>query len=357
MNFHLVSLAHSQTTGAWTFCGFTSYVRTMSRMLSELGHKIYIYGSEECDVPCTELVTCITKAEQFAVAGIHGHEWRGQPDCNPSGPLYSLFNSGAVDGIRNRIGPNDIVLISQGLAHQPVLDAFPKHTRCEYAIGYGGLTQTGAHRAFLSSAWMHFCYAKSYGEWSPMGRFLDRVIPVAFDPAEFPMGQRKTPPYLAFLGRWNVDKGCEIACDVAKVLGLPLVVGGSGDFRWPSWVEVRGRLMPDERARLMGEASAVLVPSLYMEPFGSIAVEAQLCGTPSVTTDWGGYTETVPDLWRCHSFDEFCAATTRALELTDVDRLGIRDAALARFSMAAIGPRYVRYFEELLQSHGSRRYG
>ena len=40
---------------------------------------------------------------------------------------------------------------------------------------------------------------------------------------------------------------------------------------------------PLERAELLRNAKAVLMPTYYLEPFGGVNVEAQLCGTPVIT--------------------------------------------------------------------------
>jgi glycosyltransferase involved in cell wall biosynthesis len=90
------------------------------------------------------------------------------------------------------------------------------------------------------------------------------------------------------------------------------------------------------------------VPTLYLEPFGGVAVEAMLCGTPVITTDWGAFTETVKHGvtgYRCHTLAEFCKAAE------DVDTLKphmIANHAISNYSMKAVAPKYTAYFEKLM---------
>ncbi len=45
----------------------------------------------------------------------------------------------------------------------------------------------------------------------------------------------------------------------------------------------------EERLALLGNAKSVLMPTYYLEPFGGVHVEAQLCDTPVITTDWSAF--------------------------------------------------------------------
>ncbi len=57
-------------------------------------------------------------------------------------------------------------------------------------------------------------------------------------------------------------------------------------------IEYIGCIGPKQRAKEMGQAKAVFVPTESAEPFGNVTVEAQFCGTPVITTDWGAFPET-----------------------------------------------------------------
>ena len=94
----------------------------------------------------------------------------------------------------------------------------------------------------------------------------------------------------------------------------------------------------------MGGAHAVLVPTLYVEPFGAVAVEAQLAGTPAIATDWGAFTETVADEFRFRTMQEAVDAVKRA---GDADPEKLQASALERFSLDAVAPRYEKWFRQL----------
>jgi glycosyltransferase involved in cell wall biosynthesis len=60
-----------------------------------------------------------------------------------------------------------------------------------------------------------------------------------------------------------------------------------------SSIEWLGRQAPTEVRELMGQARAVLVPSVWYEPFGLVAIEAFAKGTPVIATDRGALPEIV----------------------------------------------------------------
>jgi glycosyltransferase involved in cell wall biosynthesis len=109
-------------------------------------------------------------------------------------------------------------------------------------------------------------------------------------------------------------------------------------------VEYVGPVGVLERNELMGLAHALLAPTTYIEPFGAVAVEAQLCGTQAITTDWGAFTETVASPFRFTTLEEAVSAIRRAAEL---DPAATRAAALSRYSLEAIAPLYDDWLRRL----------
>jgi glycosyltransferase involved in cell wall biosynthesis len=337
MRFHLVSLPHTETIPGYEWCAFTNKVIKFADMMTGRGHEVFLYAGFRNSAKCTEHVNC----------AMHKPSTRmNVPEFDAASPLFATFNSRAITEIDKRIQPRDFVCLIGGRAQEPIAQAFPAHQVVEFGIGYAGVIP-GVHHVWESYAWMHTVYGAMAGSGERAdGLFYDEVIPGYFDPDEF---HTDTPDggYLLFVGRLIGRKGVQIALDTATACGMPLKVAGVGDFELPDWVDYRGLVEPGERATLMSGARAVLMPTTYIEPFGNVAIEAQMCGTPVITTDWGAFVETIEDGvtgFRCRTLREFVRAVNAAPSLNP-ER--IRQRAVEKYSTDAIGPRYERYFKRL----------
>lgn len=333
MRLHVVSLPHTQCTREYAWCAFTQKVRKFATMMTREGHDVLLYAGTENDAEC---------AEHIVVADPPVDDAQYTPEYSATNPIFQAMNERAAAAIRERARPHDLLCLIGGNAQKPIADNVGLMT-CEFGIGYEGVFAD--YRVFESYAWMHTIYGALYGAAAADGRFYDAVIPNYFERDEFPAGDG-SGDYLLYFGRLTSRKGLEIVTEVAKRTGIPLKVAGQGDpLDYGEYVGVVRSA--EQRAELMGGARAILVPTLYLEPFGAVVVEAQMCGTPAITTDWGAFTETVePGVtgYRCRTIAEFCDAAERAGEL---DRQAARERTIDRYSTETIGPLYTRYFERL----------
>lgn len=115
-------------------------------------------------------------------------------------------------------------------------------------------------------------------------------------------------PLLVFAGRLVHEKGLQELIKALPLLrdelpDLRLVVAGTGHqladqqdraarYGVGDLISWAGFLDATDTARLLAAADLVVVPSLY-EPFGLVALEAQLAGTPVAVSDTGGLAELV----------------------------------------------------------------
>ena len=338
-----MALPNAGLTKAYSLDGFSQATIRFAKILKSLGHHVIIYGPEpeENDAPCDELVTVIHKEERETLLGVNDTPYQ-YAFIESWSPIWQLANARMIKEIAKRKEPRDFILTIGGGSQKPVADAHPDLMCVEYSIGYQG--SFSPYRVFESHIWRHWTYAnQGIGD----GRFFDTVIPCFFDPVEFRWcGSKK--PYALYVGRLVHRKGIAIACRAAEAAGVPLKVIGHGD---PSLVtngaEYLGALSMEERNEWMSDAQCVLCPTQYIEPFCCVAVEAQMCGTPVVSTDFGGFVETVEHGrtgFRCNYLGEFADAIRACAML---DPLYIEARAVELYSMAAVAPQYQAYFERL----------
>lgn len=341
MRFHVASLPHTNTTLDYSACAYTEKVRKFCIMMkSLLGHEVYLYGGQENEAPCDKFFPCISEEERRAAVGA-GHYTHASFDA--SLPHWRTFNNNAIAAIGANAGPRDFLCLIAGISHQPIANALSHLMAVEFGIGYSGTF--AKYRVFESYAWMHAIYATQAGTaHDANGNWFDTVIPGYLERQRFPFEPHKGDYYL-FIGRLVERKGFHIAAEVCKTAGKRLLIAGQGTP--PDYGEYVGVVGPEERGRLMSKAAAVFVPTIYLEPFGNVAVEAMACGTPVITSDWGAFTETViqgETGYRCRMFQDFIDALDAVRQL---DPRAIRHHALTHYSLEAIAPKYDAYFRRL----------
>lgn len=311
-------------------------------MMTNLGHEVYLYAGDKNEAPVTEHISCIS--ESLRLNSLNGkHYTTGSFDIKL--PHWMVFNNNVIAQIAKRIQPTDFICLIGGNSHKPIADSFPNHISVEFGIGYGGTF--AKYRVFESYAWMHSIYTSYKDPNSVDGLFFDDVIPGYLETDMFPKGSG-SGDYYFFIGRLIERKGLRIAQETCEHLGKRLIIAGAGDERGTGYGEFIGTIGPEERAKLMGEAIALFAPTTYIEPFGNIVVEAQMCGTPTITTDWGAFTETNVNGvtgYRCRSLQDFIDA---AENVKTLDRSYIRQQAIAKYSLETIQQRYQKYFERLM---------
>jgi glycosyltransferase involved in cell wall biosynthesis len=177
------------------------------------------------------------------------------------------------------------------------------------------------------------------------------------DIAEFDLGAGRGG-YLLFFGRIHPDKGTAEAIDVAELTGLPLVIAGIIQDReyFEQLVEPRlegagvtyiGPVDREQRAAVLGGATALLHLIDFDEPFGFSVVEALACGTPVVTRRRGSMPEIInhgENGFLVDTMDETAAAVR---ESANLDRGAVRASVATRFDVRRMVDDYVALYRRL----------
>lgn len=348
LRFHLLGLANIETHIQNSTCPFIQKVVNLAKILKENGHTVYFYGVEGSDVLCDRFFQVSTKE---ILQKTYGDYDKATTFLNyiPNDYAHQQFNINAIQAILENKSERDILLCPMGICQKPIADAVGL-LAIEPGIGHSGMFSE--YRVFESYAWMHYVYGR---EGIEDGRWYDAVIPNYYDPNEFAFQQSKQD-YLLYFGRITSRKGVQVAADVAKATGNMLYVVGQGSLDNPTenlflgaeeHVIYHSAVGPEERAKLLGNAKAVLMPTYYIEPFGSVCIEAQLCGTPVITTDWGAFSETVyhgVTGYRCRTFEEFCWAVNT---IEQIKPEACREWAVKNYSIERVGKMYEEYFQRI----------
>jgi glycosyltransferase involved in cell wall biosynthesis len=172
--------------------------------------------------------------------------------------------------------------------------------------------------------------------------------------------REKPDDYLLFLGRFTEGKGVLQAIEIAKRVGMRLILAAAEDeyYREKVAPHVDGRHIVyfgeanfEAKVQLYGGARALLYPIQSREPFGLVLAEAMACGTPVAALDKGAVRELVDDGVTGIVFEDLEQMANDLSRVFDLDRRRVRERAVARFGAERMVDEYVKVYTRIVEAH------
>jgi len=191
------------------------------------------------------------------------------------------------------------------------------------------------------------------------------VVYNAVDVASFPFRASKED-YLLFIGQIAPAKGPHLVVQVARRLGMRLIIAGKIDpHNRQYFAETIEPYIDRQQIQFVGEvgyekrtlyasARCLLVPICWEEPFGLVMAEAMACGTPVIAFDRGAAPELVVDGetgYIVRDVDEMAEAIGR---LDRLDPYRCRQHVEEHFDAPSMVQRYLEIYERILAPETSQ---
>ena len=177
--------------------------------------------------------------------------------------------------------------------------------------------------------------------------------------------------YLVFLGRISPEKRPDRAIELARDVGMRLVIAAKVDpidqeyfdlaiapliEAHPSLIEFVGEVDESAKDALLGGAYACLFPVDWPEPFGLAMAEAMATGTPVIASRVGSVPEVVVDGVTGFVADTMHDMSEAIPRVKELDRRACRDHVERNFSPQAMTDGYEAVYQTLVAA-GDRSRG
>lgn len=369
IRLHVPAIPHTITSSEFSHCAFTGKVLRFCPMMKNRGFEVFFYGIETSEVDATKNIEILSKKrwDQLRLESYRllYPELSIKEVCiklkdnknfigdlgNYGTPLYKEFNKNFKESLKEnyRSMKTDIVCLPFGRSHEEAIQEL-NVLSIETGIGYPDSYKD--FRIFESYCILHNTLTiekkNCQHYWF--------VVPNYYNILEWPLNLNPDKKKIGFFGRICHIKGCSIVSEIAnKFPNIDFVFCGQGDIT--PYVSTSNNIIYKppihglERGDFLGSLTAIIAPTLYAEPFCGVNVEAQLCGTPVITNDFGAFVETIEPFKTgvfCHSLSDFCKAVQMALD-NKFDRQYIHDRAKKIYDMNNIGKKYEYTFKSILE--------
>jgi glycosyltransferase involved in cell wall biosynthesis len=165
--------------------------------------------------------------------------------------------------------------------------------------------------------------------------------------------------YLLYFGRIHHDKGTAEAIDIAKKSKKKLLIAGiiQDEGYYKSQIEPQlndqiqyiGHAGPEKRKELLGNATALLHPINFNEPFGMSVAEAMMCGTPVIAFNKGSMPELIKHQKTGFLVNSVNEAAEAVDQLKNIVRKDCRDWAASNFSSEKMVDDYYALYQQILR--------
>lgn len=168
--------------------------------------------------------------------------------------------------------------------------------------------------------------------------------------------------YLAFLGRISPEKGIEQAIEIAIRAGMKLKIAAKIDkadqeyyenkiarlFDHPL-IEYIGEINEQQKQAFLGNATALLFPINWPEPFGMVMIEAMATGTPVIAFRNGSVPEVIDNRITGYIVANVEEAVNAISQLNRLSRKKIRDVFEKKYTATVMAKNYVAVYERIIQ--------
>lgn len=168
--------------------------------------------------------------------------------------------------------------------------------------------------------------------------------------------------YLAFLGRIAPEKRVDRAIRIAKEADVKLKIVAKVDkvdqkyfeevvepMLDDSRVEYVGEVDEVEKDRFLGNASALIFPIDWPEPFGLVMIEAMACGTPVIAYERGSVREVLDEGETGFTVQNLDDAVEAVKRIGNLSRERCRRVFEKRFSVLRMVQDYQKIYKRLVE--------
>jgi glycosyltransferase involved in cell wall biosynthesis len=323
--------------------GTERVVSYLTEELVRLGHDVTLFATADSETSA-ELVPCVPRSLRLSAVQ------------DPI-PHYTLM----LEKVRQRAGEFDVLHFHTDHLHLPLFRPFARKT-VTTLHGRLDVDALGAlYREFADLPLVSISDSQraplAFANWvATVHHGLAQEI-CPFNPAFHP------PPrggYFAFLGRVSPEKGLERAIEIVRRGGARLRIAAKIDAVDQGYFDARiepllatpgveflGEVGEAGKPALLGNATALLFPIAWPEPFGLAMIEAMSCGTPVIAWRNGAVPEIVEHGVTGFIVDSIDAAAAALESAARLDRGRVRERFEARFSAARMTRDYLSVYRAL----------